>query len=141
MIKHNQIEVVGSAVIENVKKEILLVKSSQWGNRWVMPGGHIEPGESIENGIKREAEEEVGLKNLKSLGIVSFGEVIYSKEFHRPAHFIYFDVLFKIKNDKIELDNRELKEYIWVKPRKALKMDLAESYDKVIKDYINHRKR
>jgi len=141
MIRHKQIEVVGSAVIENPKKEILLVRSHKWGKKWVMPGGHIELNETIENAIKREAEEEVGLKNLKSLGIVSFGELINPKGFHRPAHFVYFDVLFKTKNDEVRLDNRELKEYIWVKPRKALKMDLGKSYDKVIKDYINRKKR
>ncbi|MFA5086215.1 MAG: NUDIX domain-containing protein [Candidatus Paceibacterota bacterium] len=133
-----QIEVVGGAIIENSKKEILLVKSPKWGDRWVMPGGHIELGETIEEAIRREAEEEVGLKNLKSCGIVSFGEVINSKEFHRPAHLIYFDVLFKTKNDKIKLDKKELSEYIWVEPRKALKMKLAIGYDKTIKDYLKH---
>ena len=140
MVKYKQIEIVGSAVIENNQKEILLVRSPRWGKKWVMPGGHIEPGETIEKAVQREAEEETGLKNLKSSGIISFGELIGSKDFHRPAHFIYFDVLFKIKtrNPKIILEKRELGEYVWVKPEKALKMDLGESYDRVIKDYLNH---
>jgi 8-oxo-dGTP pyrophosphatase MutT (NUDIX family) len=136
MIK--QIEVVCSAIIENSKKEILLVKSPKWGDKWVMPGGHIEFGETIEEAAKREAMEEVGLKNLKSCGIVSFGEMIASKEFYRPAHLIYFDVLFKTKSSEIKLDNEELSEYTWIKPRKALKLNLAIGYDKVIRDYLNY---
>jgi len=140
MIKHKQIEVVGSAVIENAKKEILLVKSFKWGNRWVMPGGHIEFGEKIEDAIKREAEEEVGLRGLKSYGIVSFGEVINSKEFYRSAHLIYFDVLFKTKTNGIKLNPRELDEFIWVKPQKALKMKLAVGFAQVIKDYLRFTK-
>ncbi len=103
-----------------------------------MPGGHIEPGEKIEEALLREAAEEVGLK-LKSKGIVAYGELIDSKDFHRPAHFIYFDILCKTDNVNIKLDNKELKEYIWVKPEKALIMDLAESYDKTIKDYLKFK--
>lgn len=134
------IEVVGSAIIENPKNEILLVKSSRWGNKWVMPGGHIEATETIEEGIRREAEEEVGLKNLTSLGIVCYGELINSKDFHRPAHFIYFDILFKTDNVDILLDGVELNEYLWIIPEKALEMELGESYDKVIREYIKFKK-
>lgn len=137
MIK--QIEVVGSAIIENPKGKILLVKSPKWHDKWVMPGGHIDPGETIEAGIRREALEEVGLNNLESSGIVSFGELIDSKDFYRPAHFIYFDVLFKMKDGEIRLDNEELTEYRWVLPEEALKMNLGESYDKTIRDYIGYK--
>lgn len=144
-MKNNQnkfprrVEVVGSAIIENKKGEILLVKSSKWSNKWTMPGGHIEPGEGIEEALLREAEEEVGLK-MKSKGIVTFGELIDSKDFHRPAHFIYFDILCKIDSINIKLDDKELFEYAWVKPKKALSMDLAESYEKTIKDYLKFKK-
>lgn len=132
------VEVVGSTIIENSKGEILLVKSPKWSNKWTMPGGHIEPGENIEKALLREAEEEVGLK-LKSEGIVAYGELIDSKDFHRPAHFIYFDILCKTENTNIKLDNKELFEYAWVNPQKALEMDLAESYEQTIKDYLKSR--
>ena len=29
---------------------------------WVLPGGHIEKGESLEDGVIREIEEETGVK-------------------------------------------------------------------------------
>ena len=140
MDKPKNIEVVGSAIIENPKNEILLVKSSGWRDKWVMPGGHIEPMETIEEAIRREAEEEVGLKNLTSLGIIYYGELINSKDFIRPAHFIYFDVLFKTDDTNVKLDNIELTNYIWINPKKALEMNLGESYDMVIKAYINFKK-
>ncbi|OGL87764.1 hypothetical protein A3I42_01095, partial [Candidatus Uhrbacteria bacterium RIFCSPLOWO2_02_FULL_49_11] len=134
------IEVAGSAIIEDGEGKILLVKSPKWHNKWTMPGGHIEPGEKIEDAQLREAEEEVGL-NLKFVDIITFGELIGSKDFYRPAHFIYFDILCKTDNKNVKLDNKELKEYVWVEPQKALAMDLAESYDKTIKDYLKFKKR
>ena len=86
------IEITGSAIIENEKGEILIVKSPKWPNKWLLPGGHVDPGETIMDAQKREAEEETGL-SLKAVDIISFGELINSKDFYRPAHFIYFDVL------------------------------------------------
>jgi len=139
MNKPKYIEVVGGAIIENPQKEILLVKSSKWKDKWVMPGGHIEPMETIEEAVKREVEEEVGLKNLTSLGIIHYGELINSKDFSRPAHFIYFDVLFRANNSNIVLDNIELNDFIWVNPEKALEMNLGESYDKAIEAYIKFK--
>lgn len=132
------VEIVGSAIIENNKGEILLVKSPKWSNKWTMPGGHIEPGEKIADALEREAEEETGLK-LKPIDIVAFGELIGSKDFHRPAHFIYFDLLCIADNPTIKLDNQELTEYQWVKPENALKADLAESYDRTIEDYLKYK--
>ncbi len=134
------VEIVGSAIIENDKGEILLVKSPKWGNKWTMPGGHIEPGEKIEEALIREAEEEVGI-DLKPVRIIAFGELIGSKDFHRPAHFIYFDLLCKAEtNNNVKLDGVELNNYIWVSPEDGLKMDLGESYKETIKDYIKFKK-
>jgi 8-oxo-dGTP pyrophosphatase MutT (NUDIX family) len=104
-----------------------------------MPGGHIEPGENIEDAQIRETEEEVGLK-VKPVRIITSGELIGSKDFYRPAHFVYFDILCKTDNENVKLDNKELTEYIWVEPQKALEMDLAESYDKTIREYLKFKK-
>jgi len=132
------IEIVGSVIIEDPDGNILLVKSPKWHNKWTMPGGHIDPGETIEEALIREAREEIGL-SLKPEGTIAFGELINSKDFHRPAHFIYFDVLCKTSDRKIKLDDQELVEYIWAKPEEALKMDLAESYNTTIKKYLAYK--
>ncbi|MFA6436859.1 MAG: NUDIX domain-containing protein [Candidatus Paceibacterota bacterium] len=132
------VEVVGSAIIENSDGKILLVKSPKWHNKWTMPGGHIEPGETINEALLREAEEEVGL-SLKSEGIISYGELIDSQDFDRPAHFVYFDIFCKTETPDVKIDNKELVEYKWVSPKEALEMNLAESYDKTIKDYMKFR--
>ena len=132
------IEVIGSAIIENEKGEILLAKSPKWSNKWTMPGGHINPGETVFDATVREAHEETGLK-LKALKIIGFGELIGSKDFHRGAHFIYFDVYCRLESNNLKLDNFELTQYKWVKPENALKLDLAETYDKTIKEFIKYK--
>jgi nucleoside triphosphatase len=136
----NKIEIVGSGVVENSEGKILLAQSPKWHDKWTMPGGHIEFGETIEGAMIREIKEEVGL-SVESQGIISFGELINSKDFYRPAHFVYFDVLCKVmENSEVKIDNDEIIGYKWVSPEEALTMDLGETYDKTILDYIKFKK-
>jgi len=132
------VEIVGSAIIENDQGEILLVRAPKWHNKWTMPGGHIEPGEKIAQALLREAAEETGLQ-LKAGPVIAFGELINSKDFHRPAHFIYFDLVCKVKSGVVTLDNQELTEHIWIDPEKALTMELAESYYETIQNYLKYK--
>ena len=45
--------------------EILLIQDSK--ERWTIPKGHIEPGETAKVTAKREVEEETGLSNISVL--------------------------------------------------------------------------
>lgn len=128
------IEIVSSAIIQKDGK-ILLVRSPKWANKWTLPGGHIEAGESILEAAMREAEEETGLK-LKPVKILTFGELINSKDFHRPAHFIYFDCVFEVIKGKLKLQKDELTESKWLTPQEALKRKLAQSYPGTLRKYI-----
>jgi len=132
------VEVVGAPIIENLKGEILLVKQPKWSNKWTLPGGHVEPGEKIEDAIMREAEEEVGLK-LKNPKFITHGELIGSRDFYRPAHFVFYDYAFKTADENVKIDENEISEFKWVKPQDALKMDLAETYGQTIMDFIKFK--
>ena len=45
--------------------EVLLIQDSK--NRWTIPKGHIEPGETAKMTARREIEEETGLRNVSVL--------------------------------------------------------------------------
>jgi len=99
---------VGGLILNN-KGEILLVKSQKWPgiNKYTMPGGHIEIGETIEEALKREIKEEVGLE-IKPIKFLTFQEAIFSKEFFKPKHFVFLDFLCKPLTSRVKLDNDEL---------------------------------
>lgn len=54
----------------NASNEILIVKKPD-GNEWILPGGKPEPGETLEETLKREMMEEatVTVKNCQPLGV------------------------------------------------------------------------
>lgn len=49
-------------VIQNPAGEILLLKADYGQKSWGLPGGALEPGETIHEALLRECEEELGLK-------------------------------------------------------------------------------
>lgn len=134
--KYPDVEVVASALILDKKNgKILLIKSHKWGDVFLIPGGHVEAGETIFEAAKREGEEETGLK-LKPLHCLNVGEFIYDPSFYRKAHLIFFHVLCEAITNKVKLDERELNDYIWIDPKEALALPLLKSMDNSIKAYI-----
>lgn len=127
------IEIVSSAIIQKDGK-IFLAKSPKWSNKWTMPGGHIEAGETIIDSCIREVAEETGLA-VKPVEILTSGELIGSKDFHRPAHFIYFDIICDVVRGEVKLEDRELSESGWFTVDDVLKLDLAESYPETLQKY------
>jgi 8-oxo-dGTP pyrophosphatase MutT (NUDIX family) len=132
------VEVITGVIICNKDNKILLTKSPKWSNKWTIPGGHIEPGETIEECALREAKEETGL-SVKFVSVLSFKEMIRPANFIRPAHFIGFNCLLEASKDSVKLDNKELIEFKWINPDKALlDDDLNETVIEPLEQYIKY---
>lgn len=119
--------------IRNSKKEILLTKSYKWknGKLWIVPGGHIEWGESIASAAKREAQEEVGL-NVDFNRIIYIHEAIFPKEFHKKGHYIFIECECLVKNNqRVQVDNNEIQEAKWFSLEEALRQ-VTDSWTKKV---------
>ena len=124
------------ALIVNDENQILLARSVKWKDRFTLPGGHIELGETIEQALKREIMEEVGLK-VEPVRLLLLQEAIYSEEFFKPKHFIFLDYLCKAETTEVEVDHEEIQECVWVDPRKALEMNVDTFTRQTISKYLN----
>ncbi|MDF1597053.1 MAG: NUDIX domain-containing protein [Acidimicrobiia bacterium] len=72
---------------------VLLIHHTKIGT-WLQPGGHIEPDDvSIERAIRREVEEETGLADMASLGLLDIDIHQFPARRDGPAH-LHFDVRF-----------------------------------------------
>lgn len=111
MNKQNFPEPACGALIFNPKGKLFLMKSDKWKGMYVMPGGHIELGERIEEALKREIKEETGL-DIYDIVFVCFQEFIYDEAFWKKKHFIFFDFACKTCSEKVRLDT-EGQDFVW----------------------------
>lgn len=92
------------------KNEILLgLRTNCYGEgNYGIPGGHLEYGETIENAVKRELEEELGIKVLK----LSFNSII--DEPRENEHYIQINFLIEEYRGKVEIkEPHKCKEVRW----------------------------
>ncbi len=114
--------VVG-AVIYNPEGKVLICRAEKWGNKYIIPGGHIEEGEKMEDALQREILEETGL-HIYDIQLISLKENIPSKRYHKNKHFIFIDFVCKTESSKVAL-NEEAQEYRWIDLKEIEQYDLC----------------
>ncbi len=134
----NYPEATVGALIVNDKGEILLVRSYKWGSKYTVPGGHIELGERSETAIKREVKEEVGLE-VEPVSLLLIQEAIYPSDYIKHEHYIFLDYLCRADSSKVELDGKEIQEYIWRLPNDALQLDLESFTRNLVEAYTSQQ--
>jgi len=77
----NRIVPAATAVIQDDQGRVLLIHRTD-NDRWALPGGTMDLGESIRTTIVREVQEETGI-TVEVLGLIG----VYSD----PRHFIAYD--------------------------------------------------
>jgi len=108
--------------IFNPEGKLLLIRSHKWPGKYVIPGGHVELGERIEQAARREALEETGLE-VHDLEFIGWQEFVYDPNFWKPRHFIFFDYACQADSSEVLL-NDEAEEFTWVEPERALDLPI-----------------
>ena len=134
---HSQVypEPTVGALIVNKEGRILLTKSHKWFDKYTLPGGHIEVGETMKEAVIREVKEEVGL-DVEVAEMLLMQEAIFAEEFWKRKHFIFFDFLCKSRDQQVKLDGRELQEYVWEYPGAAFRLELDSFTRNTLEKYL-----
>jgi nucleoside triphosphatase len=105
-------------LILNPRGKVFVMRSHKWRDKYVIPGGHIELGERMEDALRREIEEETGLA-IFDIEYLCFQEFVYDDAFWKQRHFIFFDYVCRTRSTQVTL-NDEAQEYTWVSLEEAL---------------------
>ncbi len=128
---------VGALIVNNEGK-ILLARSHKWFDRYTLPGGHIEVGETMVDAVKREVKEEVGL-DVDVVDMLLMQEAIFAPEFYKKKHFIFIDFYCKSKDEQVKLDQKEIQDYLWVYPGAAYNLKLDSFTRKTIDTFLEKK--
>jgi phosphoglycolate phosphatase len=115
------VSTVGALIYDSMDR-VLMLQTHKWGNRWGIPGGKIQRGESNEEAVRREVREETALE-LDDLQFALVQDCIDSGEFVTPAHFLLLNYVALARPGEVTL-NDEAQRFMWVPPEEALAMNL-----------------
>lgn len=133
-------DIVSAVIISKDGKVFLAKKNSSgvYSNCWHIPGGGIDEGETKEQALIREMQEEISLDvskyNLNEIGLpeeAKFGEaekILKTGErvLAKMHFFVYLINIFDKSSGEIKLNiNDEFLEYIWAGKKEIKKFKLA----------------
>ena len=74
------VKVIVGAVIEKEGKYLLVQEAKEsCRGKWNLPAGHLDPGETMADGAKREAKEETGCE-VELTGVCQIGSRVKENE-------------------------------------------------------------
>ena len=134
MAKQKYPEPTVGALIINKDGKMFLMRTHKFRGRYVVPGGHIELGERMEEAVIREVKEETGL-DVFDIRFLCFQEFVYDDAFWKRRHYIFFDFTCRTDSTEVTL-NDEAEEYLWVEPEAALKLEIDGYTGVAIRKYL-----
>jgi molecular chaperone GrpE len=116
------ISVITGIFIQNEKGEIWFGRMPKWSDKLAIPGGHLDRGETLDAGAKRELLEETGLI-AESLEYLGYYETIDPVEYTTPKHFLAFNYRYHVTGRPEITFNEEFSEEVWLTKEDALARD------------------
>jgi len=121
------------------KKQVFIIAHKKSG-LWLSPGGHIDPGETPEQALEREVEEELGVNlpeaRLKPLLLT----ITYIKKDVRPCK-VHFDIWYFVPMNETGLSSEKEGEFDngqWVSLGRARELMTDENNLKAL-DFVETR--
>jgi len=98
-----------------------------WQGEWICPGGELELGERIGDGIKREVKEETGLEIELVKPLPAFDRIVKSAD-GIDLHVVYIDYVAKVAGGELKVDS-DVGEALWIE-----KDELGRVWDDIHED-------
>jgi 8-oxo-dGTP diphosphatase len=132
---------VGGVVIDKGRTLLIRRGSHPLKGEWSIPGGLLEVGETLEQGVVRELAEETGLE-VRVVELIEVFERIFPAppnadgtpgDVTRPQyHFVILDYLCEIRGGTLTAGS-DAQEFAWAREEELPKFDLTVAVNRVLR--------
>ena len=133
---HRVIATVGGLLVSE-PGNILLVRTHKWSDKFGLPGGKIDYGETMEAAFRREIVEETGLQ-LGEVEWLIAQDAINHPQFREPRHFILINYIARVAGEPTPVANYESQLIGWYSLRDSLNMDLNQPTRAALELALDH---
>ena len=131
---------VGAIILE--RDRVLMAqrgKQPQKG-RWSLPGGLLELGETLADGVRREVREETGLE-IRPLGVLEVFERIMRDSAGAPEyHYVLIDYICRATGGTLRAGD-DVCAVEWVRRRDLARLAITEGTPAVIEKAFRERRK
>ena len=108
------------------------LKSKGNPGKWDFPGGKADPGESFEDALLREVEEETGLR-------IALGRVVGAAESKAPSRRVAYLIMeARLESGEVRL-SEEHEAHVWMAVQDLAGADLAPQFRRFAQEYARTR--
>jgi 8-oxo-dGTP diphosphatase len=132
---------VGGVVVDHDRALLIRRAGPPLEGQWSIPGGMLELGETLEQGVARELAEETGLE-VSVVELIEVFERIFPAppgadgtpgDVTRPQyHFVILDYLCELRGGTLCAGSDAL-EFAWAREEELLKFDLTVAATRVLR--------
>jgi len=130
-IKSAPVPAIGvGGIVFNRRREILLIRRNQppASGLWSVPGGKLEPGESLTETCRREISEETGL-DIQPLALVAVVERRIE-----DFHYVVIDFLAQLisSDNEMPIARTDVSDVRWVSMERLKEYELVPGLEEII---------
>ena len=123
-MRTEQVELTVLCLVHNEDSYLLQDRVKEDWKGYTLPGGHIEPGESIVDAVVREMKEETGLtiKSPRLCGVKQF-------PIEGGRYIVFLFETDQFEGEVVDSDEGKMQ---WVKTSELLKVNLVDDFEELI---------
>lgn len=130
---------VGAVILRG--REVVLVRraAEPLRGQWSLPGGMLELGETLRQGVQREVLEETGLRVEAKMVLDVFDSIFPDAEGKAQFHYVIIDFLCLLHGGEL-LAAGDVTEAVWANAEELREFRLTENAMAVIQKAISNKR-
>ena len=124
---------VGAVIVDGGRALVVRRATEPLKGEWSVPGGMLELGEKVRDGVRREAREETGIE-VEPGELLDVFDSIFTDDQGRPQyHYVLIDYLCRRISGEAKAGT-DVSDVRWVCERDLAAMGLRQSIEQVVRN-------